>query len=318
MIAKLFNNISPRNLLNAILLIFLLSTSFWLFPFSEWQWYPKSKWNWPLGTAGLSYSALVIITLLCSWLFAESENRRRIFDGHYLRLVIAGAFLWLWLYPLNAGAELWTLLLHFLLISATLPMLQSENKGSSWAFLAGLSLGVSSFLEGESLSLLLIPFLILAAVRHLNGRTFLALILGFGSTLYFAFSLDYFWDWNLFPTWLEEVTNLEFFGYDSSFKRIAPLIIVGVFWVLTVLIILSKGHLFNNEQRKEINYWMFLGFAAIGGFFLFANSNFWLGLSIWPAASLGSLAVRSIENRWLKDFLFLLPFIAYLSTFFFI
>lgn len=318
MFAKLFNNISPRNLLNAILLILLLSTSFWLFPFSDWQWFPKATWDWPRAKAPISYSVLLICTLLCAWLFAESQNRRRVFEGHYLSLVIAGGFFWLWLYPLNAGSQLWSLVLHVLLIGSTLPMLQSENPGSSWAYLAGLSIGASSFIEGESLGLLFIPFLILAAVRHLNGRTFLALLLGLGTSLYFAFSLDYFLDWNLISTWQSEVSHLDFFGYDSTYKRIVPLIVVGLFWLITVLVTLSNGHLYNNEQRKEINYWLFLGFTAIAGFFLFANSNFWLGLSIWPAASLGSLAVRSIQNRWLKDILLLLPFLAYLSTFFFI
>ena len=208
-------------------------------------------------------------------------------------------------------ASVIVLLLHLLLIGATLPMLQSESR-----FILGLSCGSSlaPLVSGRREHRLLVPFMILAAVRHLNGRTFL-IMLGLGTSLYFAFSLDYFLDVTCIDL-VGGIFNLDFLIYDWP-------IVTSFLWIwgfsdICRPVTLSNGHLYNNEQRKEINYWLFLGFTAIAGFFLFANSNFWLGLSIWPAASLGSLAVRSIQNRWLKDILLLLPFLAYLSTFFFI
>ncbi len=316
MFAKLFNNISPRNLLNAILVLLLLASSFWLYPVSEWQWFPKSEWQAPLAGPIISFISFTLISILAPLIFAESQNRRHNFEGQYLVLLIAGMLLWLWIYPLNAGPQIWSLFLFGLILASTIPLLRPDSNSSALSYTVGLGISIASFINGESIVLLLIPFGILASVRRLNGRTVLALILGYGSGLYFAFSFDFLLDWSLIATWLNEIQSLDFFHFNRSHKRLATLIPVGLFLVISILVNLSQGHHYNNEQRKEINYWIFLQLIGVSAFFLFENSNFWLGLCLWPAAALGTLAIQGLQNRWLKDGLLILPLLAYLSTFF--
>jgi len=316
MFAKLFNNISPRNLLNAILVLLLMASSFWLYPVSQWQWFPKTEWQAPLAGPLISFISFTLLSILAPLIFAESQNRRHRFEGQYLSLLIAGMLFWLWIYPLNAGPQIWSLLLFGLILASTIPLLRPDSNSSALSYTAGLSISIASFINGESVVLILIPLGIMAAVRRLNGRTVLALVLGYGSGLYFAFSLDFLFDWSLIATWLSELQGLDFFHFNNSHKRLATLIPVGLFLVISILVNLSQGHHYNNEQRKEINYWIFLQLMGVTGFFLFKNSNFWLGLCLWPATALGTLAIQGLQNRWLKDGLLILPLLAYLSTFF--
>ncbi len=316
MFAKLFDNISPRNLLNGLLFLALLACSYWTFPIKAWQWYPSEFVFLRPANSLFAFISLFLILLLSSWLFAESQNRRRSFEGQYLSLVGAGVLFWLWIYPLNAGSELWSLIIFGSLISVNLGLLKPEVNSSSKAYISGFLVAASGFLSGELLALIIIPFALLIALRRFNGRTLLAVLLGYGSALYFAFSIDFLFDTFLIESWWDQILNLSLFNFETTPKRIVLIAIMAVYIGLSVLVLLSSSHQYNNEQKKEINYWIFMMMLGISGFFIFESSNLWLGLCLYPAATLGTLAVQSVRNRWLKDALFILPLLAYLSTFF--
>ncbi|MGB0978203.1 MAG: DUF6427 family protein [Croceimicrobium sp.] len=316
MFAKLFNNISPRNMLNAILVLLVLEASFWIYPFNDWQWYPNEAWPFAKAGAILGFILISSLSILLPLAFAESQNRRHAFRAQYLTLLLSGILCWIWLYPLNGGSQIWSVLLFAPLIFTTLPLLKPQASGSALVFISGFTIAIASFINAESTGLLLFVLIIMSAVRRLSGRTFLALVLGYGGALYFAFSLDFFLDWSLMTTWRSELQSIDFIAFSPSYKRLAILIPIGIFLFFSGLISFSQGSHYNNEQRKEINYWLFLALIGLSGFLLFNNSNFWLGLCLWPTAILGSLAIQGIKNPWLKDGLLILPFSAYLLAFF--
>lgn len=316
MFTKLFNNISPRNLFNVILVLLLVASSYWFFPVEQWQWYPKEAWGWPMAGPLIAFVAFLVLMISGALFFAESQNRRHNFEGQYLNMLIFGVLFWLWIYPLNAGPHIWALVLFAGLVSLTIPLLRSEAATSALSYSAGLLISLGSFLNAETIALVLIPFLVIAAVRRLNGRSFLALMLGLSSGIYFAFSLDFLLDTNFMSAWMDEMQAFELFHFRKDFQRLAVLIPIALFLILSLLITLAQSSHYNNEQRKEVNYWSFLALIGLSGFILFQNSNFWLGLCLWPTASLATRAVQGLHNPWLKDGLLMIPFIAYLATFF--
>jgi len=316
MFARLFNNISPRNLLNALVLILALASTYWFYPVHKGSWFPVADWEWPLMSPWFTFMVFIIVTIGASLFYAESLNRKHLFSGQYLGFLLAAMQFWIWLYPLNAGPELWSILLFSLLIFQMMPVLVPKANAAPLNFGAGFWIAIAGFIHGESIFLLLIPLGLSVALRRLNGRSMLALLLGYGAVLYFAFSLDYFLDWHLLQAWTSEMQSLEFFRFQLDYQRLIPLAIMALFLGFSVLVNLAQANQYNNEQRQQVNFWLYYALVGVAGFLLFANSNFWLCLIIFPSASLGALAVQTIENRWLRDGILLLPFLAYLSFFF--
>lgn len=317
MFAKQFNNISPRHLLNAFVVIFAISFSYWLYPSKATIWYPVADWAWPALNELFTFIVFNILALGISLLFAEALNRRHVFEGHYLHFLIAGVLFWIWLYPLNSGPELWSIFLFAFLIFYLLPILEPKAASAGRNFGSAFVIAWAGFIYGDALFLLLLPIGLNLAMRSLNGRSLLALILGYGAALYFAFTADYLFDMELMAVWKSQVASIEFFEFRKDYQRLVHLVILGLFLSISVLINLSQGNYFNNGQRQQINFWVYITGLGAAGFLLFDNANFWLGLILLPTASLGALAIRQVKNRWLRDALLLLPFLAYLSFFFF-
>lgn len=316
MFAKLFDNISPRNLLNALLFLFLLGLSFWIYPSDTTIWFPIRNWSWPPLKPIGAFSLFTVVALASALLSSEAINRKHVFPGQYISLLIAGTLIWIWLYPLKAGSEIWSLFLFGFLIFYLLPLLEPKANHPLRSYGSGLAIALAGFIHANSIFLLILPLGLSLAMRSFSGRTVLALILGYGTNIYFAFTLDHFLDTQLLELWWNKISSLSFFSFNGELNRLIPLILLALLLGLSILINLSNGNLYNNEQRQLVNYWIFFTLVAVMGFLLFENGNFWLGLLIFPSSSLASLAIKQVNNRWLKDGLLLLPFLAYLSFFF--
>lgn len=317
MFARQFNNISPRHLLNALVLIFAISFSYWLYPSEATIWYPIKDWAWPALNEVLTFIVFNFLALGISLLFAEALNRGHVFEGHYLHLLIAGVLFWIWLYPLNSGPELWSIFLFAFLIFYQLPILEPKAATAGRNFGSAFVIAWAGIIYGDALFLLLLPIGLNLAMRSFNGRSLLALILGYAAALYFAFTIDFLLDTDLIEAWYRQVSSIEFFSFQKDYQRLVPLVILGLFLSISVLINLSQGHHYNNGQRQQVNFWVYFATLGSAGFLIFDNANFWLGLILLPTASLGALAIRQVQNPWLRDGLLLLPFLAYLSFFFF-
>lgn len=317
MFAKLFDNISPRKLLNALAFIFLLGLSFWVYPSADTLWYPVSELNWPLLNSWGTFISFSVVAIGASLLFAESINRRHVFEGQYLSLLIAGVLFWVWLYPLDAATELWSMPLFAFFTLHLLPLLEPKARHAGRNFGSGFLVAIAGFIHGNAIFLLLLPIGLSLAMRSFNGRSLMALILGYGACLYLAFSLDYFFETDLISRWTTNFTSLDLFVFQRDYQRLVPLVLLALFLALSILINASQGHHLNSEQRQHLNFWIYFVLVGSAGFLLFDNADFWLGLILFPAANLGAQAIQQIQNPWLKDSLLLLPFLAYLSFFFF-
>jgi len=317
MFAKLFDNISPRNLLNALLMILLVAASFWFFPMKEIGFLPKVL-PWEINTLATipGFSLLLILSLAFSWLLAEALNRQHLFAGQYLNMLFAGLLFWVWVYPLNSADDLWSLLLFAFLIFYLMPGLKPDAPVSGRSFGSSFVIALAGLIYGDAIMLLILPLGLKLALGKFNGRTLLSLILGYGAALYFMFSSDYLLNSSFIESWYQKLLSLEILDFTTSYRRAIPLNILSLFLFISSVVTLSQRKNFNNEQKQHLNFWLFYALVGAAGFLVFANSNFWLGLQIFPLSQLGAIAVHSVNNKWLKDGLLLLPFIAFLSFFF--
>jgi hypothetical protein len=315
MFASLFNNISPRNLINTAVVLFLLGLSYWLRPMSHVLWFPKEFTSLPSLNETGSYILISLFSIAVPFLFGEGLNRLHVFRGQYLSFLLAGILFLLLFLVMDFGPILWSIPLFLYLIFGLTPLLTPKSKAPTHVFGVALAIAAAGFLEGEAILLLLLPMGLAIAMRSFNARTVLALILGYGATLYFAFSIDYFFHTELLAQWLFEIKALGIFKFNPGLERLIPLILIGLFLMISTITCLGQSHHFNNEQKQLVNFWLYFLLLGTVAFLVLENGAFWLAFILLPTASMGALAIEQIKNKWLKDGLLLLPFLAILSFF---
>lgn len=311
MFARLFNNIGPRSLVNAIIIAALLVFTYWFKPLASVD-MSFSLWGEATISGRVFFIILTVSVFLLAFLFNEWQNGSHFFEPNYYYFlgIITASLVVFYLWQGGNALISWPLLM--LLIWRSFPVINPQTDFARLNFGLGLGIGILGMFFPNAVFLLALPLLLGLFYSGLSLRSFMALLLGLGAVLYFTLSIDYFFDSSLVDLFFGQWADGVLYWIDLKEEMLWTCVPLSLHAAILVLISYGSSARYNQEQKRLIGFWLIVFLVAVLGFLGLAEKLMWLSLAIFPYAFFFSRAIQSVQNRWAKDGLILTPIIIYL------
>lgn len=315
MFARLFSNIGIRSMLNSIVLSLLVCVSiFWIDDkllvvnsISLVTKYSVSPF--------LAKIIFVLSLLLFAFIFNEAQNRLHIFEGNYHSTFIAVIASLSLFVGLNDSASYWLLGLGLILLLFLQALVQRENRIEEVVFLLSLLAGFVSYQVPEAIFFAIIILATLLLSAKFTAKSLAAIILGYGAATYFVVAVEGWFGVDAFTSYKNSLTALSFGLPSVSWIDNYGLLIWPMLAIFSILVLLSFKKRLNNLQRKVVDLWVILMLLLILASFSLGNKTLWLSMLVYSIAYALSLTIEAVQNRWLKDFIYLLVLLSFFSIF---
>ncbi|PTM05626.1 MAG: hypothetical protein DA405_03195 [Bacteroidetes bacterium] len=315
MFARLFSNIGIRSMLNSIALSLLVCLSiFWI----DDKLLVVNSISLASNQSISPFWAKIIFVLsilLFAFIFNEAQNRLHIFEGNYHSTfigVIASLSLFV---GLNDSPSYWLLGLGLILLLFLQALVQRESRIEEAVFLLSLLAGFVSYQVPEAIFFAIIILATLLLSAKFTAKSLAAIILGYGAATYFVVAVEGWFGVDVFTSYKNSLSALSFGLPSVSWIDNYGLLIWPMLAIFSILVLLSFKKRLNNLQRKVIDLWVILVILLILASFSLGNKTFWLSMLVYSIAYALSLTIEAVQNRWVKDSIYLLVLLSLYSIF---
>lgn len=257
----------------------------------------------------------VLSLLLFAFIFNEAQNRLHIFEGNYHSTFIAVIASLSLFVGLNDSASYWLLGLGLILLLFLQALVQRENRIEEVVFLLSLLAGFVSYQVPEAIFFAIIILATLLLSAKFTAKSLAAIILGYGAATYFVVAVEGWFGVDAFTSYKNSLTALSFGLPSVSWIDNYGLLIWPMLAIFSILVLLSFKKRLNNLQRKVVDLWVILMLLLILASFSLGNKTFWLSMLVYSIAYALSLTIEAVQNRWLKDSIYLLVLLSFFSIF---
>lgn len=257
----------------------------------------------------------VLSLLLFAFIFNEAQNRLHIFEGNYHSTFIAVIASLSLFVGLNDSASYWLLGLGLILLLFLQALVQRENRIEEVVFLLSLLAGFVSYQVPEAIFFAIIILATLLLSAKFTAKSLAAIILGYGAATYFVVAVEGWFGVDAFTSYKNSLTALSFGLPSVSWIDNYGLLIWPMLAIFSILVLLSFKKRLNNLQRKVVDLWVILMLLLILASFSLGNKTLWLSMLVYSIAYALSLTIEAVQNRWLKDFIYLLVLLSFFSIF---
>jgi len=257
----------------------------------------------------------VLSILLFAFIFNEAQNRLHIFEGNYHSTfigVIASLSLFV---GLNDSPSYWLLGLGLILLLFLQALVQRESRIEEAVFLLSLLAGFVSYQVPEAIFFAIIILATLLLSAKFTAKSLAAIILGYGAATYFVVAVEGWFGVDVFTSYKNSLSALSFGLPSVSWIDNYGLLIWPMLAIFSILVLLSFKKRLNNLQRKVIDLWVILVILLILASFSLGNKTFWLSMLVYSIAYALSLTIEAVQNRWVKDSIYLLVLLSLYSIF---
>jgi hypothetical protein len=315
MFARLFSNIGIRSMLNSIALSLLVCLSiFWI----DDKLLVVNSISLASNQSISPFWAKIIFVLsilLFAFIFNEAQNRLHIFEGNYHSTFIAVIASLSLFVGLNDSPSYWLLGLGLILLLFLQALVQRESRIEEAVFLLSLLAGFVSYQVPEAIFFAIIILATLLLSAKFTAKSLAAIILGYGAATYFVVAVEGWFGVDVFTSYKNSLTALSFGLPSVSWIDNYGLLIWPMLAIFSILVLLSLKKRLNNLQRKVINLWVILVLLLILASFSLGNKTFWLSMLVYSIAYALSLTIEAVQNRWVKDSIYLLVLLSFYSIF---
>ena len=316
MFARLLSNIGIRSMLNSIGLSLLLCVViFWVedkllvVKWIDMGFDLKISVFW-------SKIIFIFCLLLCAFVFNEAQNRLYIFAGNYHSMFIAVIASLSLFVGINNSGDYWLLAIGLLLLLLLQALVQREHMVEQAVFLISLLAGFISYLVPEAIFFALIILITLLINAKFSVKSFAAIILGYGAASYFVVAVEGWFGLDAFSYYKDSLADLSFGLPSNNWIANYGLLIWPLLAVYSLFSLLSYKKRLNNVQRKVVDLWLSLIVLLILASFSLGNKAFWLSMLVYSVAYTLSLSISAVQNKWIKDSIYLLILLSFFSTLF--
>ncbi len=257
----------------------------------------------------------VLSLLLFAFIFNEAQNRLHIFEGNYHSTFIAVIASLSLFVGLNDSASYWLLGLGLILLLFLQALVQRENRIEEVVFLLSLLAGFVSYQVPEAIFFAIIILATILLSAKFTAKSLAAIILGYGAATYFVVAVEGWFGVDAFTSYKNSLTALSFGLPSVSWIDNYGLLIWPMLAIFSILVLLSFKKRLNNLQRKVVDLWVILMLLLILASFSLGNKTFWLSMLVYSIAYALSLTIEALQNRWLKDSIYLLVLLSFFSIF---
>jgi hypothetical protein len=315
MFARLFSNIGIRSMLNSIALSLLVCLSiFWI----DDKLLVVNSISLASNQSISPFWAKIIFflsILLFAFIFNEAQNRLHIFEGNYHSTFIAVIASLSLFVGLNDSPSYWLLGLGLILLLFLQALVQRESRIEEAVFLLSLLAGFVSYQVPEAIFFAIIILATLLLSAKFTAKSLAAIILGYGAATYFVVAVEGWFGVDVFTSYKNSLTALSFGLPSVSWIDNYGLLIWPMLAIFSILVLLSLKKRLNNLQRKVIDLWVILVLLLILASFSLGNKTFWLSMLVYSIAYALSLTIEAVQNRWVKDSIYLLVLLSFYSIF---
>jgi hypothetical protein len=315
MFARLFSNIGIRSMLNSIALSLLVCLSiFWI----DDKLLVVNSISLASNQSISPFWAKIIFVLsilLFAFIFNEAQNRLHIFEGNYHSTFIAVIASLSLFVGLNDSPSYWLLGLGLILLLFLQALVQRESRIEEAVFLLSLLAGFVSYQVPEAIFFAIIILATLLLSAKFTAKSLAAIILGYGAATYFVVAVEGWFGVDVFTSYKNSLTALSFGLPSVSWIDNYGLFIWPMLAIFSILVLLSLKKRLNNLQRKVIDLWVILVLLLILASFSLGNKTFWLSMLVYSIAYALSLTIEAVQNRWVKDSIYLLVLLSFYSIF---
>jgi hypothetical protein len=315
MFARLFSNIGIRSMLNSIALSLLVCLSiFWI----DDKLLVVNSISLAFNQSISPFWAKIIFVLsilLFAFIFNEAQNRLHIFEGNYHSTFIAVIASLSLFVGLNDSPSYWLLGLGLILLLFLQALVQRESRIEEAVFLLSLLAGFVSYQVPEAIFFAIIILATLLLSAKFTAKSLAAIILGYGAATYFVVAVEGWFGVDVFTSYKNSLTALSFGLPSVSWIDNYGLLIWPMLAIFSILVLLSLKKRLNNLQRKVIDLWVILVLLLILASFSLGNKTFWLSMLVYSIAYALSLTIEAVQNRWVKDSIYLLVLLSFYSIF---
>lgn len=304
MIAKLFDQISVSSLLNAVGFSLLLHLSMLWLPSPAPDLLPQpAEFTW------LFKALTIVVGFIAVLIFNENNNRSRRFDGHNHLLVVTSC-LALVLLHYNDFAEAPFLMLAAILWLIKLKRLLDFKDTRYLYFELGLLVGFFTFLSGGLIFLLPISWILGIMLSQLNGRAWLASVLGAAAMSYLLVAVSAWFGWDLWSHLISELRGIELFWRPGEFLVYSSVLPLGFLFLVALVYFPSLVNRANNFQRSALTFWYSFMLMSLAAWALLENKLYWAAFLSLSLGWILALIIANGSNKWWRSFLYLLLFTA--------
>ena len=257
----------------------------------------------------------VLSILLFAFIFNEAQNRLHIFEGNYHSTFIAVIASLSLFVGLNDSPSYWLLGLGLILLLFLQALVQRESRIEEAVFLLSLLAGFVSYQVPEAIFFAIIILATLLLSAKFTAKSLAAIILGYGAATYFVVAVEGWFGVDVFTSYKNSLTALSFGLPSVSWIDNYGLLIWPMLAIFSILVLLSLKKRLNNLQRKVIDLWVILVLLLILASFSLGNKTFWLSMLVYSIAYALSLTIEAVQNRWVKDSIYLLVLLSFYSIF---
>jgi len=257
----------------------------------------------------------IFCLLLCAFIFNEAQNRLYIFGGNYHATFIAVIASLSLFVGLNNSEDYWLLAVGLLLLLLLQGLVQREQRIEQAIFLISLLAGFISYLVPEAVFFSLIILVTLLINAKLSVKAFAAIILGYGAASYFVVAIEGWFGIDAFSYYKNSLTSVSFGLPSANWFTNYGLLIWPLLAIFSILTLLSYKKRLNNVQRKMVDLWVSLIVLLVLASFSLGNKTFWLSMLVFSIAYALSISIEAVQNRWVKDSIYLLILLSFFSTF---
>tara|TARA_R110001592_G_scaffold23456_3_gene92040 strand:+ start:102119 stop:103036 length:918 start_codon:yes stop_codon:yes gene_type:complete len=257
----------------------------------------------------------ILSLLLFAFIFNEAQNRLHIFEGNYHSTFIAVIASLSLFVGLNDSPSYWLLGLGLILLLLLQALVQRESRIEEAVFLLSLLAGFVSYQVPEAIFFAIIILATLLLSAKFTAKSIAAIILGYGAATYFVVAVEGWFGVDSFTSYKNSLTALSIGLPSVSWIDNYGLLIWPMLAVFSILILLSIKNRLNNLQRKVVDLWVILIVLLILASFSLGNKTFWLSMLVYSIAYALSLTIEAVQNRWVKDSIYLLVLLSFFSIF---
>ncbi len=257
----------------------------------------------------------ILSLLLFAFIFNEAQNRLRIFDGNYHTTFIAVLASLSLFVGLNDSGSYWLLGLGLILLLLLQALVRRESRIEEAVFLLSLLAGFVSYQIPEAIFFALIILATLLLSAKFTAKSLAAIVLGYGAATYFVVAVEGWFGVDVFTSYKNSLTALSFGLPSASWINNYGLLIWPILAIFSILVLLSLKKRLNNLQRKVVDLWVILLILLILASFSLGNKTFWLSMLVYSIAYALSLTLEAVQNRWIKDSIYLLALLSFFSIF---
>jgi len=182
-------------------------------------------------------------------------------------------------------------------------------------FLLSLLAGFVSYQVPEAIFFAIIILATLLLSAKFTAKSLAAIILGYGAATYFVVAVEGWFGVDVFTSYKNSLSALSFGLPSVSWIDNYGLLIWPMLAIFSILVLLSFKKRLNNLQRKVIDLWVILVILLILASFSLGNKTFWLSMLVYSIAYALSLTIEAVQNRWVKDSIYLLVLLSLYSIF---